>query len=87
MTNARLVADLVLISHRNAVPHVLLIKRGREPFEGMWALPGGHLDDGEEAEAAAIRELGEETGVTAAEVHLVGVYGSPGRDPRGRYVT
>jgi 8-oxo-dGTP diphosphatase len=41
---------------------------------------------GEEVDAAAWRELFEETGLTAERLELVDVYGEPGRDPRGRYV-
>ena len=68
---------------------VLLIRRGREPFKGMWALPGGFLDLDEELEAAAARELREETGVAvdAAALREIGVFGALGRDPRGRTIT
>ncbi|MFF2821370.1 NUDIX domain-containing protein [Kitasatospora cineracea] len=52
------------------------------------ASPGGHVDKGERALAAAVRELHEETGVLvdAADLVFVGVYDAPDRDPRGRYV-
>jgi len=68
---------------------VLLIERGWDPFEGHWALPGGHVDPGETGLAAAARELAEETGVRVApgDLSLIGVWDAPGRDPRGRYVT
>lgn len=43
----------------------LLIKRGKEPYEGHWSLPGGSQEAGETLEAAAKRELKEETNLTA----------------------
>ena len=43
---------------------VLLVKRGAEPNQGRWSLPGGVLEVGETVEAAAVRETLEETGVT-----------------------
>ncbi|GAA2218889.1 NUDIX domain-containing protein [Streptomyces indiaensis] len=69
--------------------YVLLIERRWDPFEGQWALPGGHVDAGETSRAAAARELAEEAGVYAApeELTQVGTFDEPGRDPRGRYVT
>jgi 8-oxo-dGTP diphosphatase len=67
---------------------VLLIRRGREPFAGRWALPGGFLDIDEPIEAAARRELKEETGLDhAGALAFLGVYGDPGRDPRGRTIS
>ena len=61
---------------------LLLIRRGNPPFKGKFALPGGFVDVGETVEAAALRELREETGVVGSIVRLVGVYSDPKRDPR-----
>ena len=44
---------------------VLLVQRAKPPFENLWTLPGGHIEPGEEARAAAHRELLEETGISA----------------------
>lgn len=52
---------------------VLLIRRGTAPLAGDWSLPGGRIEFGERAEAAALRELMEETGVTARILGLVDV--------------
>jgi len=83
---ARLTADVVLFSLHDGAWHVLLIRRGWEPYAGCWALPGGHLDVGEQTHVAARRELLEETGLDADALRYVGVYAAPDRDPRGRYV-
>ncbi len=61
---------------------VLMIRRGNHPHIGKWALPGGFVENGETAEAAAKRELQEETGIEADAEQLVTV-STPGRDPRG----
>jgi 8-oxo-dGTP diphosphatase len=52
---------------------VLLIRRGQPPRLGEWSLPGGRVEFGEKLEAAALRELAEETGVRAELVGLVDV--------------
>jgi 8-oxo-dGTP diphosphatase len=66
---------------------VLLIKRGKEPFKGCWALPGGFIEMDEELEDAAVRELKEETGVSGIKLEQLRTYGTVGRDPRGRQVS
>ena len=74
--------DVALLA-RQPAPRILLVQRGREPFAGSWALPGGFVDEGERVLDAAARELDEETGVGVASLMLLGVYDTPGRDPRG----
>src|SRR6202049_2422168 len=68
--------------------HVLLVRRGVAPFEGMWAIPGGFKRPHETLDEAAKRELAEETGVDSASLLTqFGAYGDPGRDPRMNVVT
>ena len=66
---------------------VLLIQRKHPPYEGCWALPGGFIGMEETLEAAALRELKEETGVSDVSLTEVGVFDAPFRDPRGRVIT
>ncbi|HEY7543411.1 MAG TPA: NUDIX hydrolase [Blastocatellia bacterium] len=66
---------------------VLLIERGREPFRGHWAFPGGFVDRDESLEDAAARELKEETGLEGIAFNQLGAFGDPGRDPRGHTVS
>jgi 8-oxo-dGTP diphosphatase len=63
---------------------VLIAERAMGPRAGLWSLPGGHIEPGETAAAAALRELTEETGVTAALTGLVDVHDVILRDPDGR---
>ena len=66
---------------------VLLINRGKEPFKGKWALPGGFVGMDEELEDAVARELAEETGLTGIQLEQMHTFGTIGRDPRGRMIT
>ncbi len=66
---------------------ILLIKRGREPFKGRFALPGGFLEIDEEPLTGAKRELAEETGLTGIPLRPLFTCGQTGRDPRGRCIT
>ena len=79
----KLMVDVVIPSREG----VVLIRRGSEPFEGRWALPGGFVDVGETVEQAAAREVAEETGLNIELARLVGVYSDPERDPRGHNVS
>jgi len=53
---------------------VLLIRRGRAPRQGQWSIPGGKVNRNESLHDAGLRELFEETGVTARITHLIDVY-------------
>ncbi|MFB7174085.1 NUDIX domain-containing protein [Streptomyces sp. NPDC056254] len=84
--------DLAVFTVRGGALHVLLIRRGQEPYAGAWALPGGFVLPRESAETAARRELAEETGLpqqVVADLHLeqLRTYSEPDRDPRMRVVS
>ena len=86
--NIALAADIVLFGFKPEKKlAVLLIKRGKEPFKGAWALPGGFVKHDEELKDAAKREMREETNVDLVTMNQVGVYSKPTRDPRGRVVS
>lgn len=93
--------DMVVFTIRHSTLKVLVIKRRDDPWKGSWALPGGFVDvgeghvpdapQGESIDAAAERELREETGLERERdgVFLEQLYtfGNPGRDPRGRVIS
>ena len=81
--------DAVVFNTSGDRPKILLIKRGNEPFKGQWAFPGGFVGMDERLQAAAYRELCEETGISGEDVYLEQLYtfGDPGRDPRTRVIT
>ncbi|GGM83060.1 NUDIX hydrolase [Lentzea pudingi] len=79
--------DLVVLTVRADELCVLLVRRGEEPFLGQWALPGGFVRVSEAVDDAAVRELGEETGVSGLHLEQLSTYGEPGRDPRMRVVS
>lgn len=80
-------ADCVVFSREETGLSVLLIERVNEPFKGCWAFPGGFMDMDEDAEACAIRELKEETGLEIRSMKQVGTFTEVNRDPRGRTVS
>ena len=79
----KLMVDVVIPSERG----VVLVRRGSEPYEGQWALPGGFVEVGETVSQAVVREAAEETGLAVEVSSLVGVYSEPDRDPRGHNVS
>jgi 8-oxo-dGTP diphosphatase len=80
--------DIVILTMADGVLHVLLVRRGEEPFKDMWAIPGGFKRPDETLDEAARRELSEETGVDVPSLLTqFGAYGDPGRDPRMNVVT
>lgn len=81
--------DIVILTVRDRRLQVVAIRRGKPPFLGRLALPGGFVQPHENLVQAAVRELHEEAGL---EVHpddllQVGAYGDPERDPRMRVVS
>jgi 8-oxo-dGTP diphosphatase len=99
--------DLAIFTVLDKLLHVLLVRRNEHPFKGRWALPGGFVrvsDDrenqGEDLDAAAQRELLEETGLSntgrgsestgrglSIFLEQVRTFGKPGRDPRMRVIS
>jgi bifunctional NMN adenylyltransferase/nudix hydrolase len=73
--------------------HILLVKRGDMPGKGLWALPGGFLNQGETMLDGAIRELKEETKIKVPVPVLKGsikdskTFDAPNRSQRGRTIT
>jgi len=87
MTKLLVTVDIVLFTISNGRLQVLLIRRLAEPFRGSYALPGGFVLPEESLDAAASRELSEETGVSDVFLEQLYTFGQPKRDTRGRVIT
>ncbi len=90
--NPALTVDGVVLVRQPRTPgednlSVLLIERGREPYKGRYALPGGFVDYNEDIEDAIVREVEEETGLTGVPFRQFRTFGKPDRDPRGHTVS
>ncbi|MEZ4712857.1 MAG: NUDIX domain-containing protein [Caldilineaceae bacterium] len=79
--------DIIVFTFQQEELRVLLVQRNSEPFAGNWALPGGFVQMDEDLEAAAHRELAEETSVHDVYLEQLYTFGQPDRDPRGRVIT
>lgn len=79
--------DSVIFGFTEGKLQVALIERKKYPFVGMWAIPGGFMEQGETVEDTALRELKEETGIEDVYLEQFHVFSKPGRDPRGPTIT
>jgi len=66
--NIKVTVDAVVFGYTKQQMQILLVKRKNDPHKGMWALPGGFVEDDEDLEPAAKRELEEETGLKIKEM-------------------
>jgi 8-oxo-dGTP diphosphatase len=87
MPTLSMTTDIVIFTIRADRLEVLLIQRANPPFQRNWALPGGFVEEDEDLDVCARRELEEETNVSGVSLEQVQTFGAPNRDPRGRLVT
>lgn len=79
--------DVLIFTIEDDKLKIVLVKRGNEPFKGMWAIPGGFVEEHESLEEAALRQLYEETGFKDVYLEQLYTFGDPNRDPRGKIIT
>ena len=87
MTKLFVTVDIVLFTIRGGGLHLLLIRRLAKPFENRYALPGGFVLEDESVDAAAARELHEETGVDKVYLEQLYTFGEARRDPTAHTVS
>lgn len=82
-----LTVDAIVVAGDPGNYCLLLIERKKEPFSGLWALPGGFVEMNESLEQACLRELKEETGLELANMEQFRVFDAVERDPRHRTIS
>ena len=82
---ASITVDAIIVQKKTN--KILLIRRGRDPYYGKWALPGGFVEQNELLSVACKRELKEETGLSVKNLEQLKVYDKIDRDPRGRTIS
>ncbi len=79
--------DTVVFKLKDNTAEILLIQRKNDPFKNHWVLSGGFVEQEEDLEIAAVRELKEETGIEITSCEQLHTFGKLGRDPRGRTIS
>jgi len=87
LQNVKVAVDNCIFTVVDGRLQVLLIRMRKKPFEGMWALPGGLIDEGESLRDAAARILKEQTGVEGLYLEQLYTFDGRTRDPEGRVVS
>ena len=91
--NPSVTTDIIVLKHNGTIKNpendfkVLMVKRKNHPCIGTWALPGGFVNIREDVEAAAKRELEEETHLSNIPMEQLRTWGEEWRDPRYRVIT
>lgn len=85
--NIKVAVDNCIFTVKEGVLHILLIAMKKKPLTGQWALPGGLIRQNESIDAAALRVLREETGVSNVYLEQLYTFGDILRDPFGRVVS
>lgn len=84
---AVIATDVVIMTIREGALNVLLIEMKKDPFRGMWAVPGGLVGGGEDVDTGAGRILKEKTGLKNIYLEQLYTFGRVDRDPFGRVVS
>ncbi|MDM1294115.1 NUDIX hydrolase [Sphingobacterium sp. N143] len=79
--------DCVIFGFENNQLKILLTQRAIQPFLGMWAFPGGFIQEDETADACARRKLSEEAGLKDIFLEQLYTFSDLDRDPRGRIIS
>ena len=82
-----LAVDVALLTVAEKAVHALLVRRGRQPHRGRWALPGGFVRPGESPEDTVTRVLRAKAGLEDVYTAQLATLGAPDRDPRGWVVS